>query len=507
MARRATTRRSKRTSKNMTQLPWRQVVNRYAPFKIISDDHVETIHRQALRLLEEIGMDIWSEEALDVLTEAGADVDRGNRRVRFDRNLIEENVARAPAEFTMYARNPKRNLRFGTDFINFGCIGTPAYCADIDDGRRPGTYDDLCKFVRVIHQLNIVHFIAAYPVEPQDLPVPVRHLEAYRAYITLTDKIWRAASIGRQPVEDAIDMLSISRGVDRDQLAKEPGLFANINVNSPLRFDGPLLDALIGMARGGQVVLVSPFTMAGATAPVTLAGTLAQQHAEALSGIALAQIVRPGCPVIYGSFTTNVDMRTGAPAFGTPEMVKMTIAGGQLARRQKLPYRSSNATASNAVDAQAAYESEMSLWASVLGHASMVHHAAGWLEGGLTGSFEKMIIDAEMLQMMAEFLCPIEVDEETLAFEAIAEVGPGGHFFGAQHTLERYETAFYEPLVSDWRNFEAWAEDGGLTATQRANGIWKGLLDDYEPPEIDVGVIEALKAFVDKRKEQIGTTD
>ena len=334
---------------------------------------------------------------------------------------------------------------------------------------------------------------------------PVRHLEAYRAYITLTDKIWSAASIGRQPVEDAIDMLSISRGVDRDQLAKEPGLFANINVNSPLRFDGPLLDALIGMARGGQVVLVSPFTMAGATAPVTLAGTLAQQHAEALSGIALAQIVRPGCPVIYGSFTTNADMRTGAPAFGTPEMVKMTIAGGQLARRQKLPYRSSNATASNAVDAQAAYESQMSLWASVLGHANMVHHAAGWLEGGLTGSFEKMIIDAEMLQMIAEFLRPIEVDEGTLAFEAIAEVGPGGHFFGAQHTLERYETAFYEPLVSDWRNFEAWAEDGGLTATQRANGIWKGLLDDYEPPEIDVGVIEELKAFVDKRKEQIGT--
>ncbi|MCZ6604356.1 MAG: trimethylamine methyltransferase family protein, partial [Alphaproteobacteria bacterium] len=390
--------------------------------------------------------------------------------------------------------------------INFGCVGTPAYCADIDSGRRPGTYEDLCKFVRIVHRLNIVHFIAAYPVEPQDLPVPVRHLEAYRAYTTLTDKIWRAVTIGRQPVEDAIDMLGISRGLDRDRLAKEPGLFANINVNSPLRFDGPLLDALIAMARSGQVVLVSPFTMAGATAPVTLAGTLAQQHAEALAGIALAQIVRPGCPVIYGSFTTNVDMRSGAPAFGTPEMAKMTIAGGQLARRQNLPYRSSNATASNAVDAQATYESQMSLWSSVLGHASMVHHAAGWLEGGLTGSFEKMIIDAEMLQMMAEFLCPIEVNEETLAFEAIAEVGPGGHFFGSPHTLERYETAFYQPLVSDWRNFEAWEEDGALTATQRANRIWKGMLDDYEPPKISEGVIEELNAFVDIRKEQIGTT-
>jgi trimethylamine--corrinoid protein Co-methyltransferase len=246
--------------------------------------------------------------------------------------------------------------------------------------------------------------------------------------------------------------------------------------------------------------------MAGATAPVTLAGTLALQHAEALAGIALAQIVRPGCPVIYGSFATNVDMRSGAPAFGTPEMTKMTIAGGQMARRQNLPYRSSNATASNAVDAQAAYESQMTLWASVLGHASMVHHAAGWLEGGLTGSFEKMIVDAEMLQMMAEFLRPIEVNEETLAFEAVAEVGPGGHFFGAKHTLERYETAFYQPLVSDWRNFEAWEEGGGLTATQRANGILKSLLDDYEPPEIDESTIEELNAFVDNRKRQVGTT-
>ncbi|MFP6728877.1 MAG: trimethylamine methyltransferase family protein [Alphaproteobacteria bacterium] len=506
MARRARTRRSERASKGITQPPWRQIVNPYAPVKVISDDHVETIHHQALRLLEEIGMDFWSEEALDILTEAGADVDRGNRHVKFDHELIEQNVARAPAEFTMYARNPERNLRFGTNFINFGCIGTPAYCSDIDSGRRPGTYEDLCKFVRIVHRLDIVHFIAAYPVEPQDLPVPVRHLEAYRAYTTLTDKVWRAVTIGRQPVEDAIDMLGISRGVDRDHLAKEPGLFANINVNSPLRFDGPLLDALIAMARCGQVVLVSPFTMAGATAPVTLAGTLALQHAEALAGIALAQIVRPGCPVIYGSFATNVDMRSGAPAFGTPEMTKMTIAGGQMARRQNLPYRSSNATASNVVDAQAAYESQMSLWASVLGHASMVHHAAGWLEGGLTGSFEKMIVDAEMLQMMAEFLRPIEVDEETLAFEAVAEVGPGGHFFGAKHTLERYETAFYQPLVSDWRNFEAWEEGGGLTATQRANGIWKGLLDDYEPPEIDESTIEELNAFVDNRKRQIGTT-
>jgi len=252
---------------------------------------------------------------------------------------------------------------------------------------------------------------------------------------------------------------------------------------------------------------VTPFTLAGAMAPVTLAGALAQQNAEALAVIAFTQMIRPGAPVIYGGFTSNVDMKSGAPAFGTPEYSKAALAGGQLARRYSLPYRSSNANASNAVDAQAAYESEMSIWAAVMGHANMILHGAGWLEGGLCASFEKMIIDAEILQMMAEFLQPIEVNDDTLGLDAIAEAGPGGHFFGTAHTLERYETAFYEPIVSDWRNFETWEEHGALDATQRANGIWKQMLKDYEQPPLDPARDEELKAFMARRKEEGGATD
>jgi trimethylamine--corrinoid protein Co-methyltransferase len=276
-----------------------------------------------------------------------------------------------------------------------------------------------------------------------------------------------------------------------------------VNSNSPLRLDEPMGDGLIEMATWGQPVVATPFTLAGAMTPVTLAGALAQQHAEALFMVALAEVVRPGTPMVYGGFTSNVDMRTGSPAFGTPEYVKAALATGQLARRVGLPHRSSNVTGSAVVDAQAAYESEMSIWGSVLGGASLLYQGAGWLEGGLTASFEKLILDAELLQQMAEVLTPIEVTDESLGLDAIAEVGPGGHFFGTAHTLARFETAFYRPMLSDWRTFEAWQEDGARTATERANRIWKQLLAEYEPPPLDPGAAEALDAFVDRRKTEI----
>ncbi|MGH6886306.1 MAG: trimethylamine methyltransferase family protein, partial [Geminicoccales bacterium] len=263
-------------------------------------------------------------------------------------------------------------------------------------------------------------------------------------------------------------------------------------------------DGLIAMARHGQPVIVTPFTLMGAMTPVTLAAALVQQNAEALFGIVLVQLAKAGAPVIYGGFTSNVDMKSGAPAFGTPEYTKATLAGGQLARRYRLPYRSSNVNASNAVDAQAAYESQMALWGCVMGGANMIYHGAGWLEGGLCASFEKIVLDAEMLQMMSEVLKPLEVSEETLALDAIREVGPGGHFFGAAHTLARYETAFYAPLLSDWRNFESWQEAGSPDTTQRANKLWKQLLADYVPPPLAPERAEAIDAYVARRKEEIG---
>jgi trimethylamine--corrinoid protein Co-methyltransferase len=302
-----------------------------------------------------------------------------------------------------------------------------------------------------------------------------------------------------------MEVVALIRGVDRDTLLREPSLMTVINTNSPLRLDGPMGDGLIEMARHGQPVVATPFTLAGAMSPVSLAGALAQQNAEALFLIALAQIVRPGAPMVYGAFTSNVDMRTGAPAFGTPEAVKGAIASGQLARRYGLPWRSSNTTASNVVDAQAAYESEMAVWGALMGGVNLLYQGAGWLEGGLTASYEKLIIDAEILQMLSEVLQPLPVDAESLGFDAIAEVGPGGHFFGTAHTLERYETAFYRPLVSDWRNFETWEADGARTATERANTIWKRLLVEAVPPALDPAIAEALDAFVARRKREIAS--
>jgi trimethylamine--corrinoid protein Co-methyltransferase len=260
----------------------------------------------------------------------------------------------------------------------------------------------------------------------------------------------------------------------------------------------------MAMARHGQPVVLTPFTLSGAMAPATVAGALAQQNAEALAGIAFIQMVNPGVPCVYGGFTSNVDMKTGAPAFGTPEYTRAALVGGQLARRYGLPYRSSNACAANAVDAQAAYESEMSLWGAVMGHANLILHGAGWMEGGLVASFEKLIVDVELIQSMAEFLQPLVVDEDTLGFEAMKEVGPGGHFFGAAHTLARYEKAFYSPLLSDWRNFENWRLAGALDTAQRANQIWKQAIADFTAPALDPAIDEALRDFVARRKEAGG---
>jgi trimethylamine--corrinoid protein Co-methyltransferase len=498
------TSRRRRTAGSFVQLPWRQHRNPYRPIEVLGADQLEAIHETSLRILEEIGMDFLDEEALSLLRAAGAEVKPGTQRVRFDRAQVMDLVGRAPSEVTLHARNPGRSLTFGGSFVNFASVASAPNVSDLDRGRRPGSFADYCDLLRLTQSLNIVQFIGGYPVEPADLPPATRHLDAHYAAITLTDRIWHPYSLGRQRIEDGIEMACIARGVSREQLKAEPSLFSIVNSSSPLRLDGPMLQGLMAMARAGQPVVLTPFTLSGAMCPATLAGALSQQNAEALAGIAFIQLVAPGAPAMYGGFTSNVDMKSGAPAFGTPEYTRAALAGGQLARRYRLPYRSSNACAANAVDAQAAYESEMSLWGAVMGGANMVMHGAGWMEGGLVASFEKLIVDAEMLQMMAEFLQPIVVDEDTLGLSAIAEVGPGGHFFGAAHTLARYETAFYAPIVSDWRNFESWREAGAKDTAQRANALWKQLLADYQPPHLDPAVDEALKDFVARRKAEGG---
>ncbi len=425
------------------------------------------------------------------------------RSVRLEPGQVEELVALAPSTFTLHARNPERDIVFGGANVVFGAVGGPAFVSDLDRGRRAGNQADFIDYVRLIGTLDVIHQEGGGPLEPTDLPVETRHLDMYRTFAVELDKTWQCLGFGATPVEDALSVLELIRGVDRDTLVREPSAMTVINTNSPLRLDGPMGDGLITMATYGQPVVATPFTLAGAMSPVSLAGAIAQQNAEALFLVALAQLVRPGAPMVYGAFTSNVDMRTGSPAFGTPESVKSQFASGQMARRYGLPWRSSNATASSVVDAQAAYEAEMAIWGAVMGGVNLLYQGAGWLEGGLTASYEKLILDAELLQMMAEVLQPLVVDEASLGFDAIADVGPGGHFFGTAHTLERYETAFYQPLLSDWRNFETWQADGARTATERANVIWKQLLAAAVPPPMDPAVTEALDAFVARRKREI----
>jgi trimethylamine--corrinoid protein Co-methyltransferase len=322
--------------------------------------------------------------------------------------------------------------------------------------------------------------------------------------VTMTDKVPRVFCHTLQRTRDALEIIRIASGRSPEQMLEEQIAWAVINTNSPLQLDGPMAHGVIEMAKFNQPLCITPFTLLGAMAPVTLAGAITQQNAEALAAITLSQLVRPGAPLIYGGFTSNVDMRSGAPAFGTPEYIKAALIGGQMARHYKMPYRSSNTNASNWPDAQATYEGAMSIWGAIMGHCNMMIHGLGWLEGGLVASYEKYIIDAEMLQIMSEFCQPVTVDESTLAVDAMRDVGPGGHFFGTQHTLDRYETAFYTPLLSDWRTFQQWSADGAMDATKRANKIWKTMLAEYVPPPLEPARAEELDAFIAKRTEQGG---
>ena len=498
-------RRARRdASAAVPRLPWRTVRNPHPPIRILSEDQIEAIHEASLRVLRDIGMKVLSPRARALYAGAGAGVDEARALVRFEPAMIEEYMAMAPPAFTMKARNPAKSLCFGGNVVNFALVGGPSFVSDLDRGRRAGGHEDHRNFMKLCHSFDIIHMGVACPLAPLDLAATTRHLDMYYGAATLHDKVWTGSLLGGYRAHDAVEMARIAHGLTRDELlAQPPIVLGNVNTNSPRQLDANMSDGLIELASVGQPVIVTPFTLLGAMAPTTIAGALTQQNAEALAGMVLCQIVRPGVPVVYGGFTSNVDMKSGAPAFGTPEYAKATQAGAQLARRYRVPFRASSTNASNAVDAQAAYESEMSLWASVMAHANIVNHAAGWLEGGLTASYEKLVIDAEMCQLIAEYLEPVVVDDDTLAVDAIAEVPPGGHFFGATHTLARYEDVFYTPIVSDWRNFETWRESGARGAAERANAIWKQLLAEYEPPPIDPGVDEALREYVTKRKRAI----
>lgn len=483
--------------------PMAPLQNPYGPLNILDQDRLMRIVDAAFEVLEKSGLEILSDRCLDIYAQNGCKVERETGMVHMDRQTVEHFVALAPETFDLHARNDARNTVIGGNTINFNTVGSPPNFSDLDEGRRPGTYDDLVTLVKLNHALGVAQTMGGSIVEPMDLPVPTRHLDNAYAIFRYTDRPAFVRTVSEFRAMDAIEMAGIVRGRSLEELKGECSLLTSFNVNSPRRVDEELLEGLLCFGEYGQAVAITPFTLAGAMSPVTIAGALVQQTAEALGVIALSQMANPGAPVLFGGFTSNVDMKSGAPAFGTPEYVRAVLIGGQLARHFKLPYRSSNVNASNCVDAQSTYESAMSLWACVMGHVNIVHHGLGWLEGGLAASMEKTVIDAEMIRQWAETLKPIDVNDAALAVDAIAEVEPGGHFFGTGHTLERFENAFYTPMVSDWRNFETWHEDGARTATERANAVWKQMLEAYEDPLLDEGVDEALQAFMARRKEEL----
>ncbi len=487
------------------QLPWINLVNPYPPLEPLSGDQLGAIHEASMTVLEDYGIEVLSERVRASFRGAGARVDDSHGIVRPDRELVLDLVARAPGAFSLTPRNPNRRLEVGGAHIHFGMVSGPPNVHDCVNGRRPGNFADYERLVQLGQTFNAIHFFGNQSVAPIDLPAQTRHLDTYRASLILSDKVFSAVPIGRGRVRDAVEMVARARGLSLGELAISPSLFGNININSPRKLDEAMSEGALALAEYGQAVIVTPFTLMGAMTPVTLAAGLVQQNAEALFGIAMVQLFFPGTPVVYGGFTSNVDMRSGAPAFGTPENAKANLAGGQLARHYGLPYRSSGCNASNTADAQAVYETQMSLWSAVLGNGNLLYHAAGWLEGGLVASFEKVIIDVEILQNLTCLFSKPKVNTEELALDAIGAVPPGGHFFGTEHTMQRYESAFYQPLLSDWQNNESWVEAGAKDAPQRATDLWQQAIHSFEPPPIDPGRLEAIDEYVEKRKHEIGS--
>ena len=496
---------ARRGGEVIEQMPWSIPVLADPPIEPMPPEGVEAIHEGAMRILEEIGVVFLNPEALQILKQAGCKVD--GELVKFDREFIMEMIAKAPSEFTITPRNPDRTLPLGGNHMLFGNVSSPPNYWDMEIGKKvPGNREMCRNLLKLTQYFNCIHFAGGYPVEPVDLHASVRHLDVLYDKLTITDKAMHAYSLGKERVEDVMEMVRIAGGLTHEEFEATPRMYTNINSTSPLKHDYPMIDGCLRMARRGQAIVVSPFTLAGAMAPVTMAGAVAQSIAESLCAIALFQYVRPGTPCVIGTFTSNVDMKTGAPAFGTPEYMRSTQMTGQMARYYGLPMRSSGVCAANVPDGQAMWETSNSLWAAAQSGTHMVYHAAGWLEGGLIASPEKFIMDCEILQQIQRYNQPQiwKTGEDEIALEAIREVGNDGHFFGIQHTQDRYTTAFYQPFLSDWKNYEGWEAAGGVWTAQRAHQMFKDIIGNFEEPPMEDAIREELADFVARRKSEGG---
>ena len=493
-----------RSTKLFDQMPWRIPYNPDKPTEPLDEEGILGIHETALQIMENIGIEFLNEESRTIFKEAGCKVEGTN--VRLGRDFVMEMIKHCPEEFTITPRNPDRELIVGGKHMLFGCVSSRPNTWDLENGKQVGNQKYFRNFLKLTQYFNCIHFVCGYPVEPVDIHPSIRHLDCLYDKLTMTDKVAHAYSLGPERVEDVMEMVRIAGGLTHEEFDEKPRMFTNINSTSPLKHDWPMIDGSMRLARRGQPVIVSPFTLAGAMAPVSMAGAVALSMAEGLAAIALLEYINPGTPIVFGTFTSNVDLRSGAPAFGTPEYVRATQMTGQMCRFYGLPLRASNACAANVPDGQAMWESMNSMWSAVQSQVNMVYHSAGWLEGGLISSPEKFIMDCETLQHFQRYFekTVYGTEEKDLALEAISEVGSSGHFFGAKHTQERYTTAFYEPFLSNWQNYEAFELGGGEWTAERAHKLYKQILVDFEPPAIDSAIKEELTEFVERRKAEGG---
>ncbi len=476
-------------------------VNRMPRYEILSADAIDTLDSGWRRIVSEIGIDFMKPEALDLFRDAGQTVE-GNT-VRFDPDWVLAQVAKAPREFDVQARNPANTVHIGGDHMVFSGVYGPPFVRE-GDVRRDATMEDFRRFTRLAQSFPQLDSAGGVICEPNDAPLDSRHLDMLYALMTLSDKIYMGNVVSGANARDTIAMSEILFG-GREAIEQTPVAISLINCNSPLRWDDRMLDAMWEYNLANQPVVMTPFLLMGAMSPVTIPATLVQQMAEALTGIALTQLVRPGCPVIFGSFLSNIDMQSGSPQFGTPESGIGLLCTGQIARHFGLPWRSGGGLNSSQMpDAQAAYEAMMTMVPTFLAGANWVMHSAGWLDGGLVSCYEKFVIDVEILRMLQAEFTPLEVDEASLAFDAHTEVGQGGHFLGAMHTLERFRTCFYRPLLSTSENFDRWTKNGSKDTAARAGEIWRKTLDEYEQPPIEEPVRAELEAFVTRRRKELG---
>ncbi len=480
-----------------------QPLHRLPVYELVGEESLELIHQTSMRILSEVGIAFYDDESQAILREHGVEVKEDI--AYFDPALVESYIGMAPSSFTQLARNPQRQVIIGGQHICFAPVYGPPYVFNLDRGRREATLADFQNFIKLAYLSPFLHHSGGTIVEPTDEPVDTRHLDMLFSHIKYSDKPFMGSVISAENAADGVLMAEILFGAD--EIRQDPGLISLINISSPRRLDDRMLGALKVYARARQATIITPFVLSGAMAPVSVAGTVAQLNAEALAGIAFAQMCGPGAPVVYGSFQTTIDLQSGAPVFGGPETQLSLYLSAQLARRYGLPFRSGGMFASSKIsDAQAGYESIMSMLPAVMARVNFVLHAAGWLENGLTAGYEKFVLDCELLGMYHKYLQGVDFSEDALALDSIRSVEPGGHHLGTEHTMRHFRSAFYRAELFDYNSAEQWQEEGSLDATQRANKQYKKLLRDYEAPTLDEAKEEALVEFINRRKRELGSS-